>query len=192
MKIIFSIVLFLSSASYAHDEHHTDLKSNPGLSGASIWHLGSTWKNQNGNAVKLAELKGKPRLAVMLFTRCETSCPLIIEDMLSIVKEIDSKRTEKTEVSIFSLDSFRETPESLKAFAAKRKLPSHWGLHTSDADAVAELAAALGVRYKRLPDGSFIHSNVIYFLDAKGEIVAKKEGIKTPKAEFIKKIRSSL
>lgn len=192
MKIIFFLILILSNASLAHDEHGLELKSKAPLPGASIFQLESEWKNQNGKAIKLTSLRGNARIVVMLFTKCDTACPLIVEDLKEIVKDVDAKRTNRIDVSIFSLDSFRETPESLAAFSMKRKLPPHWGLFTSTADSVAELAAALGVRYKRLPGGDFIHSNVIYFLNSNGEVAAQKEGIKSPRGEFIKKIKSLL
>lgn len=192
MKLIFSLILIFSQVSFAHDEHGPDLKATAPLPGASIFQLESEWKNQKGENTKLASLRGSPRIVVMLFTRCDTACPLIVEDLKEIVKDVDAKRTTKIDVSIFSLDSFRETPESLSAFSVKRKLPSHWSLFTSSADAVAELAASLGVKYKRLANGDFIHSNIIYFLSNNGEVVAQKEGIKSPRGEFIKKIRKNL
>ncbi len=192
MKLIFSLILIFSQVSFAHDSHGPALKAAAPLAGASIFQLESEWKNQKGESTKLSSLRGSPRIVVMLFTRCDTACPLIVEDLKEIAKDVDTKRTAKIDVSIFSLDSFRETPESLSAFSVKRKLPSHWNLFTSNADAVAELAASLGVRYKRLPDGDFIHSNIIYFLDSNGEVVAQTEGIKSPRGEFIKKIRKNL
>ena len=192
MKSIFLLGLIFSQVSLAHENHGTELKAKSPLPGASIFQLESEWENQKGENLKLSTLRGSPRLVVMLFTRCDTACPLIVEDLKEIAKEVDQKRTEKIDVSIFSLDSFRETSESLLAFSVKRKLPSHWKLYTSNADAVAELAASLGVRYKRLSNGDFIHSNIIYFLNSNGEVIAQKEGIKTSSGEFIKKIRKSL
>lgn len=192
MKLIFSLAFIFSQATFAHSGHEHDLKAQAPLPGASILQLDSAWTNQNGKSVKLASLRGSPRLLVMLYTRCETACPLIVEDLKEIAHDMDAKKSGKIDVSIFSLDSFRETAESLAQFSAKRKLPSHWGLFTSNADAVAELAAALGVRYRRLANGEFVHSNVIFFLNGDGEVVARKEGIKSPRGEFLKKIAKEL
>lgn len=192
MKSIFLTILILTQVSFAHDKHGTELKAKSPLPGASIFQLESEWKNQKGENIKLANLRGIPRIVVMLYTGCDTACPLIVEDLKEIAKEVDTKRPSKIDVSIFSVDSFRETPASLSAFSVKRKLPSHWSLFAANADAVAELAASLGVRYKRLTNGDFIHSNIIYFLDTNGEIVAQKEGLKTSRGEFVKKIRKNL
>ena len=189
MRGLLVFILFVSGFAMAHEEHHHEaLEANPTLSGASVLQLTSPWKNQDDKAVKLSELRGQPRLVVMLFTQCKTACPLIIEDLKTIYQALETLHPKKFSVSIFSLDSFRETPQSLKEFAQKQKLPKNWSLYTSDADAVSELAAALGLRYKRLPNGDYIHSNMIYFLNAAGEVKATKEGIKTPAAKFIKQI----
>lgn len=192
MKLFFLLIIVFSRISLAHENHGPELKAKSPLPKTSVFQLESEWKNQNGNSVKLASLHGSPRIVVMLYTKCDTACPIIVEELKEIVNNVDAKRTEKINVSIFSLDSFSETPDSLLAFSVKRKLPSNWVLFTSNADAVAELAASLGVRYKRLPNGDFIHSNTIYFLNDDGEIVAQTEGLKSPRGEFIKKIKKTV
>ncbi len=192
MKFAFFLILSLVQTSRAHDGHSHDLKADSPLPGTSILQLGSVWKNQRGESVKLGDLRGKSRFVVVLYTRCDTACPLIVEDLKEIATELDPKKSGQVGVSVFSLDSARETPQSLSDFSVKRKLPTHWDLLTSSPAAVSELAAALGVRYKRLKDGEFIHSNVIFFLNRNGEIVARKEGLKTPRAEFMKQVRKNL
>jgi len=192
MKLLFLVTLSLAQVLQAHEAHHSELKSDKPLTRASIFQLGTEWKNQNGEAVKLSDLQGHPRLLVMLYTKCETACPLIIDDLKEIDKEIHSKLGSNVEVTLFSLDSVTETPKSLLAFSTKRKLPANWVLLTSNANAVAELAAALGVRYKRLQNGDYIHSNVIFYLNESGEVVAQKEGLKTQKTKFIEEISKVL
>ena len=173
---------------FAHDGMHQEVKSTATLPGASIFHLESSWKNQNGEDVKISALQGKPRLLVMLYTKCETACPIIVEDLRQIDVGLHSQKILNVEVSIFSIDSAHETPKTLMAFSAKRKLPNTWQLFTSDSKTVVELAASLGFRYKKLSSGEYIHSNVIYFINKNGEVAARKEGLKTSSAEFIKEI----
>lgn len=191
MNLILILTVIFSQAFSAHHEHGGETKAASPLPGSSIFQLKSEWTNQKGGKIKLTDLQGSPHLVVMLYTRCETACPLIVADLKKVAEDAGAAPG-KIEVSIFSLDSFRESAESLSAFAAKRKLPPFWGLFTSDANSVAELAASLGVRYKRLPNGDFIHSNVIYFLNKNGEIVTQKEGIGSPRVEFIKNIKKNI
>ncbi|HMN68880.1 MAG TPA: SCO family protein [Bdellovibrionales bacterium] len=188
-RILFALLLWLGSTSAtAHEGHHDEnLKAAPLLAGASVWQLNSAWKDQNGASVTLASLTGKPLLVAMLYTRCKTACPIITDDLKAVAAEL-MRKGRLVDVAIFSLDSFHETPASLSAYAKKRNLPANWRLYTGNADSVSELAGALGVRYKRLKDGEYIHSNVIYYVNKDGEVAAQKEGLNSPSEEFIKKI----
>ena len=57
-----------------------------------------------------------------------------------------------------------DTPERLKAYAEDHGLdPAHWTLYHGDEKAVRELAAALGVRYRRDASGGFITPQSFHF-----------------------------
>jgi len=157
------------------------------MEGLSVWQLDSVWKNQKGREVRLSQLAGESQLVVMLYTHCETACPLIVEDLKQVAQKLKASQKVPVGVTIFSIDPQRDTPTALAAFAKKRKLPVDWQVLTSNDSAVAELAAALGFRYKRLADGEYIHSNVIFLMDRDGVVVARKEGLKTPAEDFLKK-----
>src|SRR5690606_11460516 len=127
--------------------------------------------------LQLKDLAGSPRLLVMLYTRCTTTCPLVLEDIKGLLGELPGDRAQNLKVSIFSFDSERETPASLKDFFIKKELDARWNLLTGDSAAVADLAAALGVRYKKVGD-EYIHSNIIFLVNERGVVLAKKEGLK--------------
>src|SRR5690606_9624451 len=133
--------------------------------GSSITHLESKWKNKDGQELSISKLVVRPQLVAMMFTRCETACPLIVEDLKAVVNQLASSQQKQITVSIFSIDP-KETVDDLKNFAVKRKLPVTWNVYASNENAIAEMAAALGVRYKLMSNGDYIHSNIIYFLDA--------------------------
>ena len=56
------------------------------------------------------------------------------------------------------------------------------------ADDTLELAALLGVKYKRETSGQFAHSNLITVLNADGEIVHQQIGLNQDIAETVKRI----
>ena len=58
---------------------------------------------------------------------------------------------------------------------------------SKDAD-VRELANVLGINYKDVGDGDFVHSNVITALDAKGNIIEKLETLNDEINKLTKKI----
>lgn len=190
-KMIFILFLSMQSLSFAHSNHN-DLPAAQPVSDLSIFHLQGSWKNQDGIVVPLSSLKGEAFLLSMLYMSCETACPLIVDDLKNVAASIEKTSGKKIKVAVFSIDPKRDTTKALKVFYEKRKLPKTWDLFTSDKNTVAELAGALGVRYKRLPSGEFIHSNVIYFANENGEIAASKEGLGSKSEEFVSKVTKIL
>ncbi|MDI9849241.1 hypothetical protein QM467_14375 [Rhodoblastus sp. 17X3] len=78
---------------------------------------------------------------------------------------------------------------SAKAYADERGLdPAQWSLYHGDDKAVRDLAAALGVRYRRDDKGGFDHSAAITLLDGEGEIVLQKADAKFDIDKFVTKI----
>ena len=53
----------------------------------------------------------------------------------------------------------------------------NWTLMTGSDDQVLELAALLGVKYKRISDLDYSHSNIITVLNREGEIRHQQTGL---------------
>lgn len=66
----------------------------------------------------------------------------------------------------------------LRAYRESRALDGQWILLHGDDVAVRELAALLGVKFKRGASGQFVHSNLISLLNLQGEIVHQRGGLK--------------
>jgi protein SCO1 len=156
-----------------------------GTSGQSLFNIQSKWKTSDGNEVMLASLKGKNQLVAMLYTSCPTACPMIVEDMNSIRARLPADLQGKLNLAAFSFDPSRDTPDHLKAFVTKRRLDlSYWKLMSPVKDSSAnELAAALGVRFKKVKN-DYVHSNVLFLLNENGEIVSSKEGLGNKSESF--------
>ena len=174
-------------------EEHVNLESNAGsLPANSVYHLDSKWVNENNKSISLGHFSGRPRLVAMVYTKCQTACPLLVHDIKSILKEIPAAKRQELHVDLFSFESKSESAETLKKFKSKYKLDKSWSAYASSEDSVTELAAALGIQYKKLPSGEYIHSNVIFLLDKNGEVIAKQEGLAQDSANFVKKVLMSL
>ncbi|MCZ7585378.1 MAG: hypothetical protein M5R36_19695 [Deltaproteobacteria bacterium] len=65
-----------------------------------------------------------------------------------------------------------------------------WYFAAGSEDAVRETAAVLGIRYRRLPDGSFNHSAVISLLDKDGMIVERADGLAAPLEPLTRRIEN--
>lgn len=186
LKIIIMITLLTgasSSISFANDEHHA--KKEGALPEGSIYNLKSEWQNENSSKVPLADLVGKPRLIAMVYTKCQTACPLIVRDIREIFKKIPEEKRNEIRVDLFSFDSKNENAKTLSDFKTKYKLDSQWSVYAGSKKSVSEMAAVLGVQYKELPTGEFAHSNVLFFVNKDGEIIAKHEGLGKDPAAFL-------
>lgn len=154
------------------------------LSENSVYQLASTWTDQNGRTRTLPSFLGRPQLVSMVFTNCGYACPRIVHDVKQTLAHLPAGAREEVGVLLVSIDPDRDTPEVLKRFAGAHGLDeAQWTLLRSEDPDVRELAAVLDVRYKQEANGHFAHSNVVTLLDARGEIIHRKEGLGGDAAE---------
>ncbi|CAN5411548.1 hypothetical protein BH10BDE1_BH10BDE1_31140 [soil metagenome] len=193
MTLLLRLPLFLSLGfmvpAMAHEGHVVATETAQPILGESVYNLKSQWTSQDGKVIQLQDLEGKPVVLAMAYTSCEAACPLIVEDMRKISKGMSAADQKRFSFFLFSFDSQLDTPARLKEYAKKRKLDlAHWQLFHGEPGAVRELAAVLGVRYKKDPKtNDFDHSNVITLLDGKGLIQYQQNGLgEDPKALLAK------
>jgi len=138
----------------------------------SIYQLESEWTDQHGRTRQLAELRGRPQAIAMVYTHCGSACPRIVGDL----KRLEAEFPELGLVLV-SIDPERDSPGRLHEFATGSGLGERWTLLNGDDGALMELAAVLGVRYRRVSDTEFMHSNLITVLDTAGVIAYRQEGL---------------
>ena len=177
---------------HAHDHAHMmQMQAAQPLSGASVYNLASRWTDQDGRTIELKSLRGKPVVVAMAYTSCKDICPLIVANMVAIEKAAKAKNLTNIRFAFFSLDPAVDTPARLKTYAEERGLdPAQWSLYHGDDMAVRDLAAALGVRFRRDDKGGIDHSATISLLDEKGEITFQKLDTKLDVDEFVAKIEA--
>ena len=149
----------------------------PDLSDNSLFHLDSTWTNDAARPLKLGSFQGRPLVVTMFFSSCAYACPILVHD----VKRIEAAIPEniRTDVSfvLISFDTDRDTPPVLAEFRARHQLPANWTLLRGGTDDVLELAALLGIKFKKDARGEFAHSNIISLLNGQGEVVLQQIGL---------------
>ncbi len=144
----------------------------------SIFNLTSNWQDQNGKDLKLADLRGKTLVVVMIYTTCKSACPILVSDMKKIEKEIDPTVLKDVNLVLVSIDPEHDTPEVLKKFAETRRMTEpHWVFLRSNEDATQEFANVLSMKYKKISPVDFSHSNIISIFNPLGELVIQEEGL---------------
>jgi protein SCO1 len=141
--------------------------------GMSIFRITSDWYDAHGRNLQLRDVGGRPMLLALVYTHCGTACPRIVQDM----KRVEAALPDLDFVLV-SIDPERDTPGHMKEFATGSRLdPKRWTLLSgADADLLV-LATALGVRYRPVATGEFVHSNVITALAPDGTILFRQDGL---------------
>ena len=155
-----------------------ELKHSAPVPDQSLYQLDSQWTSDQGRVIRLGNLQGRPQVVAMVFTTCEFACPIIVNDMKRIADALPLAIRSQVNFTLISFDHERDTPERLLAFRTRMGLPmAGWTLLRGEADDVRELAALLGVNYRKDARGQYAHSNIITVLNAQGEIVAQESGL---------------
>lgn len=175
-----------------HDAHQHESMDRGEPTSGSIYNLDAGWLNQEAKPVKLVDNQGKVVLVAMVYASCQAACPRIISDMRAIEDQASKDHPGKVKYILVSIDPKVDTPEKLKALATESKLSTSWELLQGDPDQVLELAALLGVKYRKTSEKDYAHSNIISVLNAKGEIAHQQVGLGVKPAETLKALDSLL
>jgi protein SCO1 len=141
---------------------------------ATFYQLHERLTDQDDKPIDVDVHRGSPVLVTMFYSSCPATCPLTIDTLRAIERELDSAQRNRLRVLLISFDSERDTPAVLRQLAGQRHIDTaRWTLARGDAAAVRRIAASLGIQYRKLPSGEFSHANVVTVLDRKGAIVAR-------------------
>jgi formylglycine-generating enzyme required for sulfatase activity/cytochrome oxidase Cu insertion factor (SCO1/SenC/PrrC family) len=143
----------------------------------SLYQTESQWTTDAGVKIKLAELSGKPRVIILFFARCQSACPLLVNDLKKIQTSLPQSPRSRAGFTLVSFDTKNDTPAALAEYRLLRDLDENWTLLSGNPNGVLELAALLGARYQRTAGGGFAHSNLVTILNANGEIAYQQAGL---------------
>jgi len=148
------------------------------FSAKSLYQTDVAFTDDAGRSFQLGELHGRPVVLTMFFASCGYACPLLVTDMQAIRAKLPAEIRDQAAFVLVSFDVERDTPAALAAYREQRGLGRDWILLHGNDDAVRELAALLGVKYKPETGGGFSHSNLITLLNREGEVAYQRNGLK--------------
>jgi protein SCO1/2 len=159
----------------------------------SLYQLDVDLTSQSGTTVPFEEAAKGPAMVSMFYASCPHTCPIIITSIRLIEQQLPPEERKKVRVLMVSFDPERDTPEKLMQVAQDHRVDlSRWTFARAEPDAVRLLAAALDVRYRKLPDGEFNHSAMITLLDRDGRPVKRTSKLGEPDPEFVAALRESV
>jgi protein SCO1 len=128
----------------------------------------TTLVDQHGDRIGIERFRGRPVLVAFAYGRCETICPVIVQDALRAQARLEDLRPV---VVVVTLDPWRDTPRRLPHVAES------WGLGPGAhllGGRVEEVEAALDAwqvrRSRDTRTGEVVHPPLVYVVDAEGRI----------------------
>jgi protein SCO1 len=129
-----------------------------------------TLTDQNGNAFRLSEQRGKTALIFFGFTNCTDICPVTLSQFKQIKQQL-GKKADKLEFIFVTVDPERDSPGTIKQYLANFD-PAFIGLSGSS-EAMQQVWQDYGVYVEKGPvDGQgnyeVDHPSRVYLVDAQG------------------------
>jgi protein SCO1/2 len=115
--------------------------------------------NQNGDAIRIHDYKGKALLLTFIFTRCQdpNQCTLMSGNFANIHQELEKQPEirNKTHLLSVTFDPEYDTPKVLRSYGSAYtgkyadETFHHWEFASGTADEVKNVAQYFGMRYHR-------------------------------------------
>lgn len=154
----------------------------------SVYQVGGTWQTQDNQSIPLESLAGKPQVMALIFTGCSNACPIIIESMRRIERQVPINKRGQIGFVLVSLTPDTDYPKTLKAFAEKKQLNANWVLLRGNNATVRALSNALNGRYNAVKGGDVAHSNTVTLLTSQGQIAMQASGTLTGVKPIVEKV----
>lgn len=179
-RVPFCLLLMLTAAP-------TTLAAKPRetpLPATSLYQVQTVWTRDDGKTLRLDELRGKPRVLTMFFSRCDNICPMLTGQLKVLEREMPPALRARTGFVLVTLDAAEDDAETLAEHRRRMGYSrENWVLLRGSPDETRELAHLLGVTYKpKAENGQIDHDGLIVILDAEGRILHKAGGITDRKA----------
>jgi protein SCO1/2 len=148
------------------------------VKGAPLYDLELVLLNQDGKKLHLDAFRGHRVLISMFYGSCPYACPTLISDVRRLERRLSPAVRADLRVLLVSFDPDRDTPSALLELMKTRDLDrSRWALCTTSDRSTRDLAAVLGIKFRKLPNGGFNHTSLLTVLDRDGTVLAHSEGL---------------
>ena len=123
--------------------------------------------------------KGKPTILQLAYYTCDSACPVITENAIKSLKELDDKGYSFLVVSFDKRDNI----ESLRSYKHKLeekvgRLEDNWTLALMSEEDIKKLTSELGFKFfYSEKDKTFVHPNVLVFISPNGVITRYLFGV---------------
>ena len=139
--------------------------------------LSTAFINEDGDDVTLAEIVDRPTLLLPVYFFCPASCSQNLAMLASSLKQLKALPGKDFRVVAIS---FNERETAADAARAKKNYlrlagdsfpEKEWLYLTGKEEAIKALTTAIGYRFQRMPDDTYIHPSALAVVDGDGMII---------------------
>lgn len=125
--------------------------------------------DHTGKRVELSQYTAQGKIVLLFFgyTNCPDICPMALETMAKVMKNLKKEEVDRVQVLFISVDPERDTPEVLKSYVSYF-YPTFVGLRGSEEE-TKKIAQEYKVYYRKVEGGSAAgylvdHTTTIYLV----------------------------
>lgn len=150
------------------------------------------YTDENQQPFGLKDLKGRVWLADMIFTHCQSICPVTTAHMSKLQSKME-KLGLKIPIVSFSVDPKRDTPKVMKAYGKKFGADfSTWHFLTGYSPEQIKQFASASFKspiQKIANTNQFTHSSSFFLINQEGKIMARYDGLEPPYSRIIQDVK---
>lgn len=150
--------------------------------------------NQDGQAVRLEDFRGKTVLVSYIFTRCPmpTMCSLVTSKMAQVQAQLNKTLKDRVVLVSVTFDPAYDTPTVLKEYGQRYGADfSNWQFLTGDAAEIETTARDASVVYEDMRDVNFTHNMNTVLIGPDGTVRQRFRGSAWKVQDIIDEIRAA-
>ena len=139
--------------------------------------LGLSFTDEGGRRMLLRDFIDRPTLLLPVYFHCPSACSTTLAYLATTLARLQATPGKDYRVIAFSFNELETTDDARRArnnflkLAGKAFPEEEWRFLTGDRESIAALTSALGYRFKRAADGTYIHPSALAAVGGDGRII---------------------
>ncbi len=139
--------------------------------------LDLSFTDQDGRRMLLRDFIDRPTLLLPIYFYCPSACSRTLAYLATTLGRLQATPGKDYRVIAFSFNELETADDARRArnnylkLAGKAFPEKEWRFLTGDREGVAALTSALGYRFKRAADGTYIHPSALVAVGGDGRII---------------------
>jgi protein SCO1/2 len=141
-----------------------------------------TLVDQSGTHVALSQQRGRLVLLTFLYTHCPDVCPLIAQNLNTVLRNLPAADAARVRVLAVSVDPAGDTPQAVRSFVQRHRLLPAFRYLTGSRSELEQIWGDYRVAAQPISSGLSAHTAATYLIGADGREQLLYTSLATPAA----------